>query len=172
MLLARRRNVRVGLGGAPTGCGDLLLGRGGERVRAHLDSHRDVTGTEDLDRQPGANRTGTDQIVDADRAALGEELAELVQVHDLVLHPERVLEAAQLRDSHVQRHLATLETLGRVLARAGALGATAGGLATLATLTPTHTDLGALGARRRAQVMNLQRHVSRPPRRSPDGRPC
>src|SRR5690606_41820074 len=53
----------------------------------------------------------------------------------LVLRAERVLEPAQLRQSHVQRHLPTLERLGHLVAGLRALGAAAGRLAALARLT-------------------------------------
>ena len=50
----------------------------------------------------------------------------------LVLDPERVVEALQLRDPHVQRHLAALEADRDRAAGLLALGAAAGGLAALA----------------------------------------
>ena len=53
---------------------------------------------------PLATRSSTRDV-----AALGEQLAEPVEVDDLVLDAERVLEALQLRQPHVHRHLAALE---------------------------------------------------------------
>ena len=50
----------------------------------------------------------------------------------LVLDPERVVEALELRDPHVQRHLAALEADRDGAAGLLALGAAAGGLAALA----------------------------------------
>src|SRR5688572_33473543 len=97
------------LGGAATGSSDLLLGGGGERVRAHLHSHGDVAGTEDLDRVAAANGALGDQVLHTDRATVGEELVEAVEVDHLELHLERVLEALELRQAHVKGHLATLE---------------------------------------------------------------
>ena len=119
---------------------------------------------------PTADRALLDQIGDADGATLGEQRRDLVQVHDLELDPERVLEAAQLGHPHVQGHLPALEVLADVVAGLGALGATTGGLA-LGALAATHAGLGGLGARSRTEVMNLQRHVTPPPRRRPDGTP-
>ena len=95
-----------------------------------------------------------------DGATLGEELVDAVEVDDLELHLERVLEALELRQPHVDRHLATLEGGRHLVAGLGALGAATGGLA-LGALTATHAGLGGLGAGRRAQVVQLQRHVSR-----------
>ena len=59
-------------------------------------------------------------------------LLEGVEVDALVLDPERVVEALELRQPHVQRHLAALEAGGDVAAGLLALGAAAGGLAALA----------------------------------------
>src|SRR4051812_30161987 len=104
---------------------------------------------------PAAHRTGLDQRGHIDAAAVGEQFPELGQVDDLVLRAEGVREPLQLRDPHVQRHLATLETPGHVLARLGALRATTGRLA-LGTLTTTDPCLRRLGAGSRAQVVDLE----------------
>ena len=106
---------------------------------------------------PLATRSST-----VDLAAVREQLGEPVQVDDLVLGAERVLEAPQLGQPHVQRHLAALEAGRHLVAGLGALGAATGGLA-LGALTATHAGLGGLGARRRAQVVDLEcviRHQS------------
>ena len=58
-----------------------------------------------------------------------------------------------------------------LVAGLGALGTATGRLA-LGALTTTHAGLGGLGARGRAQVVQLERHVSRPPRPSPGDGPC
>src|SRR5699024_8036539 len=87
---------------------------------------------------------------------LGVQGCELVQVDHLVLGAELVLEAAQLRQPHVQRRLTTLEPCGHLVARLGALGATTGGLA-LRGLTATHAGLRGARPGRRAQVVHLQR---------------
>ena len=95
-----------------------------------------------------------DEILNRDLAALGEELPELANVHDLVLNAEGVLEAAKLRQTHVDRHLATLEAGSNLVTGLGALGATASGL-TLRTLTATHAGLRGLGSGGRTQVVQL-----------------
>src|SRR3546814_7917930 len=92
-------------------------------------------------------------------ATLGEQLVDPVQVHDLELDLERVLEALELRQAHVQGHLATLEGNRNLVARLGALGTATGSLA-LGALTATNTGLGGLGTGGRTQVMQLERHVS------------
>src|SRR5690606_24568505 len=81
-----------------------------------------------------------------------------VQGHDLVLDLELVLEALELGQPHVDRHLPALERRRDGLARLGALGAAAGGLA-LGALAATHAGLLGLGPWRRAQVMDLDRHL-------------
>ena len=95
------------------------------------------------------------------------ELGQLVQVDDLELARNGVLEALELRETHVEGHLPALEALRNLVAGLGALGTTTGRLA-LGRLTTTHTGLGGLGARGGTQVVELQRvvirHVSRPPR--------
>ena len=102
-------------------------------------------------------------------AALGEELGETCHVDDLVADLERVLEALELRKPHVDRHLAALEVRGDVLTSARTLRTATCCLA-LGTLTAADTSLLRVGTRRGPQVMNLERHVSRPPRRSPGER--
>src|SRR5688572_3591010 len=66
-------------------CLDLLLGRAGERVSAHLDGHGQVALTEDLDGAAVADGATGDQVLDGHGATLGEELVDAVQVHDLEL---------------------------------------------------------------------------------------
>src|SRR5580765_6160720 len=85
-------------GGAAAGALDLGLGRARERVDGHVDLDADLAGAEHLDRLALADRTLGDQVRDGDGATLGEQLAELVQVHDLELDLERVLEALELRE--------------------------------------------------------------------------
>src|SRR3954469_271682 len=160
--------------GSSAGGLDLLLGRGGERLDRHVDLDGDVALAEDLDRLAVADRTLGHEPVDGDLATLGEQLPEPVEVHDLELDPERVLEALELGQPHVDRHLPTLEGRGHLVAGLGALGAAAGGLA-LGGLTATHAGLGGLGTRSRAQVVELESHLSSLPRPSRgDGRcgPC
>ena len=74
-------------------------------------------------------------------------LAEGVEVDGLVLDAERVVEALQLRDPLLERHLAALEAAGDGVAGVLALGAAAGGLAALAADAAADA-LGALVRRR------------------------
>src|SRR6476620_1321273 len=152
-------------GGAAAGCLDLLLRRSGERVGAHLHDAGQVTLTEDLDGQAVADGALGDEVLDGHGATLGEELVDAVEVDDLELHLEGVLEALQLGQTHVDRHLATLEGDRDLVTGLGALGTTTGRLA-LRALTATHTGLRGLGAGSRTQVVQLERHVTPPPRPS------
>src|SRR3954453_17943960 len=151
---ASRRSYRRG--GAAGGL-DLLLGRGREGLDTHLAGHRDLALAEDLDRLALADRALGHEVVDRHGAALGEQLAEAVEVHDLELDPEGVLEALQLRQPHVQRQLAALEVRRDLVAGLGALGTAAGGLA-LGTLTAADPGLRRLRAGSRTEVVQLQRH--------------
>src|SRR6478609_5841309 len=135
---------------------DLLLGAGGERVGRDIDGHRDLTAAEHLHELPVADRALGDQVLDAHVATLRVVRVEPLEVHDLVLGLERVLEAAKLREPHVQRGGTTLEALRHLVPGLGALGTTTGGLATAPALTTTHADLGGLRTRRGAQVVHLQ----------------
>src|SRR5690606_24967321 len=107
-----------------------------------------------------ANCALGDEVTHRDVTALGVQLRELLQVHNLVLDTERVLEAAQLRGAHVQRHLPTFEAHANGVACPGALGATACGL-TLRTLTTALTGLRGVGAGDRTQVVNLEHSRTR-----------
>src|SRR3954464_6684131 len=80
------------LGDRAAGRRDLLLRRGGERVRADLHRRRDGPVAENLHRLARADRAAGGQVGRGDRAAVGEQLADPVEVDDLVLHLERVLE--------------------------------------------------------------------------------
>src|SRR3954451_8890825 len=122
-------------------------------MRRHLHSHSDVTGAEDLDRQAWAHGAAAYQLFRAHLAALREELREPTRVDHLVLGAERVLEALQLRQPHVDRHLAALEPAGHRAARARALGAAARGLS-LRTLTTADAGLCAPRAGRGSQMVH------------------
>src|SRR5689334_21062210 len=122
---------------------DLLLGGTGERVSGHRHLGADLAGAEDLDRVAVADGAPGDQVLDGDVATVGVERAQAVQVDDLELDLERVLEALELGQPHVERHLPALEARGHLVAGLGALGATAGRLA-LGRLTATHAGLGGL----------------------------
>src|SRR6187401_1901317 len=88
------------LGGGPTRSGDLLLGGAGELVRRHLHGNGDLALAEHLHELVLANRTLGDELVDADGAALGEQLRDGHQVHDLVFGTEPVGEALELGQPH------------------------------------------------------------------------
>jgi len=109
---------------------------------------------QNLDELVLANRTLGDEVLHGHRAALGEQLGDAADVHGLELDPVGVAEAAQLGKTHVQRHLATLETRTDLVTSLGALGTATGGL-TLGRLTTTHTGLGLLGAGGGTQVVQL-----------------
>src|SRR6478736_3797792 len=134
---------------------DLLLGRTRDLVDRDGELHGDVAVAQNLDLLVLPNRTLGDQVADGDVSTLGVELRELLQVHDLVLDAERVLEPAQLRGAHVQRHLPTLETDANGVASLGALGSTTGGL-TLRALTTADASLGGVGSGDGTQVVHLQ----------------
>ena len=123
-------------------------------MRAHLHRDTDLPVAENLDRLVLAHGALGDQILDGHRSTLREELAQGRNVHDLVLHPERVLEATKLREPHVERHLATLEAVRHLVASLRALGSATSSLA-LAGLTTTNAGLGGLGAGGWPQVVQL-----------------
>ena len=79
-----------------------------------------------------------------------------VEVHDLVIGPERVEEPA-LRHPAVQRHLAAFEAplVLEAGARLRALRASAGRLAESRALTASHPLAGLLGALRRSEVAQI-----------------
>src|SRR5829696_313843 len=139
---------------------DLLLGGGRELVRLDLDLDGDLARAEHLHREAVTDGTLGDEVGDGHLTTLREEQLQAVQVHDLVLRAERVLESAQLRKTHVHRRRAALEALGNLVAGAGALGATTGGLA-LGALTTTDTGLGGLGSGGRTQVVDLEGGLAR-----------
>src|SRR6266540_6062575 len=127
-------------------------------VGAHLERDpAEIAGAEHLDRRTPADGTGLDHGVGIDGPTVREELRQPLHVHDLVLDPEAVLEALELRQPHVDRHLAALERRGHGVPGLGALGATARALA-LGAVTTTHAGLPGVRARGRTQVVNLDRH--------------
>src|SRR4051794_19730963 len=126
-------------------------------MRLDLQRDPDFTGAEDLDELPAAYGALRGQDVRVDLSTVREQAGQLVQVDHLVLGAERVLEALELGHPHVERHLAALERLGHLVARLGALGAAAGGLA-LGALAATDAGLRLVRARSRAQGMDLERH--------------
>src|SRR4051812_49234118 len=109
---------------------DGCLGRLRERVGLHLHGAGDGTAPEDLDERALVGEAELVQRLGRD----GVEAAGLehVEVERLVLDAERVVEALELRDPHVEGKLAALEAGGDGPAGVLALGATAGGLAALA----------------------------------------
>src|SRR5690606_40539528 len=103
-----------------------------------------------------ADSTLGDQRLDGDVATLGEQLTQPVQVDDLVGRLEqRVGEALQLRQTPLQRHLATLEAGVDRGAGVRALGAATGGLA-LRRLAAALTGLRLVGTGGRTQVVDLE----------------
>src|SRR5690606_3276271 len=134
---------------------DLGLRGGRDLVDLHVQGHGDVAIAEDLDQGILPHEALGHEDVRRDVAALGEDLRDLVQVHDLVLGAERVLEAAKLRCAHVQRHLATLEADAHGVASARSLRTATSRLA-LRALTATLAGLRGVGAGDRAQVVSLE----------------
>src|SRR5690606_33586241 len=137
-----------------------LLTRGrrqGVDLDRELDRH--LAGAEHLDELALADRTLRHEVLDRDRSTLRVELGQAVEVHDLVLGTERGLEAAQLGQAHVERHLATLERRRHLVARLRALRAATRRL-TLRRLTTTHTGLRGVRARGGTQVVHLEQTAS------------
>src|SRR5690606_11723701 len=149
-----------GLRDRAAGRQDLLLGGRRDAVHGDLELDVDLTVAEHLHGLALADRTLRDQVLDGDGATLGEQRGQLVQVHDLVLGTEGVLEPAELREAHVQRHLPTLEAGGNLVTSLRTLGSTTRRL-TLRGLTATHTGLRGLGTGGRTEVVDLQRLVLR-----------
>src|SRR6478609_8975729 len=149
-------DLRSVLRDASAGSHDRVLR--GRRVGVDRDGDldRELAGAEHLDGLALADRALRHEVGDRHVATVRVQRRELVQVDHLVLDAERVLEAAQLREAHVQRHLPTLEARRHLVAGLGALGATTGRLA-LGRLATTHAGLGGLGARGRTEVVHLQR---------------
>src|SRR5665811_1520475 len=143
-------------GGSATGGLDLVLGRRRELVGrdAHLDG--DLAGAQHLDELPITDSTLGHQVLDRHVAAIGEQHRDAVEVDDLVLGAEGVLEATELGQPHVHRHLPALEALRNLVTRLRTLGASTGGLAPLAALAATHAGLGGLSTGGRTKVVNLQ----------------
>src|SRR5690606_31599173 len=134
---------------------DLLSRRAAEGMRLELQVYSlQIPVDEDLDRTTLPDRAGTDQFLRPDRAAVGEQLRQPVEVHHLVLDLERVLEPLHLGQPPVDRGLTTLERRRDLLAGVGALGPATGGLP-LGALAAAHPGPGALAPRRRPQVMHL-----------------
>src|SRR5688572_9654892 len=143
-------------GGASACCSDLLRSAGGECVGGDIDLDGDVAGAKHLHGLVLANGALCNQVLHGDGATFREQLVEIVQVYNLELNPERVLEAAQLRQAHVQRQLAAGKASLDLVAGLRTLG-TATSCLTLGTFTTTNTGLGGLGTRGGTQVVNLQR---------------
>src|SRR6476620_5090498 len=143
-------------GGATACCSNLVSSAGRECVDGDVNLDVDVAGAQHLDGLVLANGTLFDQVLHGDSATFREQLVELVQVYNLVLNPERVLEAAQLRQAHVQRQLAAGKASLDLVAGLRTLGTATSGL-TLGTFTTTNPGLGGLGTRGGTQVVNLQR---------------
>src|SRR6266487_1361811 len=140
--------------------GDLGSCRSGEGVGAHLQGDADVPVAGHLHRGALAGQASADQAVRVDAAPLGEGGRQPLQVDHRPVDLVGVLEAAQLRQAPLQRHLATLETDRHGAAGLGALGAPAGGLALARALTTAlaHPLLGRAGSG--AEVVQLHSFTS------------
>src|SRR5439155_9211100 len=88
-----------------------------------------------------------------------EQFGQPLQVDHLVGDLEPVPEALELRQPHVDGHLPTLERRRDLLAGLRPLGTAPRRLALRALAAPD-PGLGGLGTRRRAQVVDLDRHYS------------
>src|SRR5659263_78402 len=134
---------------------DLLLRGIRPGVSLDVEPHGHVARAEHLHQVALAHGALLDEVGYLHAATLGEQLGELVEVDHLVLDAERVLEPAQLRQPHVQWHLAALEPSGNLVTGLRALCATPGGLA-LRALTASDTPLDGLRSRRGTQVVDLE----------------
>src|SRR3984885_5402165 len=170
------------LGDGPASSGDLLPRRGGELVRGYPQPLRGrVAGAEHLDQLPRPDRALRGQVVGGHVPAVRVKGGQAVHVDHLIggLEPQ-VGETLELGQPARHRHLAALEVGRHGRPRLAALGAAASGLA-LGTLAAADPGPRGMRARRRPQVVYLQPapgraaiavcHVSRPPRRRPDGAP-
>src|SRR5690606_32165509 len=115
-----------------------------EGVGLHGDGAGQLTTTEDLHEGTLVGQPLGVEGLRRDLVELGR--LDDVQVDGLVLDPERVVEALELRDAHVERHLAALEPGRDGAARPLALGAAAGGLAALARDAPADALLALVRA--------------------------
>src|SRR5260221_7160130 len=137
---------------------DLLPSCRRDTVRVDLELRRDVAVAEELDL-----RQWLDQALRRER--LGRDLPvhrvvlELRDVQRHELDPVPVLEATELGQAHVQRHLAAFEPgrQARTAARELALGALARGLALPATRPATDAAKALAGTLLGPQVMDLHR---------------
>src|SRR5690606_21390526 len=160
-----------GLRDRAAGRQDLLLGGRRDAVHGDLELDVDLTVAEHLHGLALADRTLRDQVLDGDGATLGEQRGQLVQVHDLVRGTEGVLEPAEHREAHVQRHLPTLEAGGNLVTSRRTLGSTTRRL-TLRGLTATPTGLRGLGTGGRTEELDLPRRVRRHDRSTARGLPA
>src|SRR5207248_2094485 len=116
---------------------DLLARRRADLVCAHRDGLGQLAVTEDLEPVSFVlDRASGDERLERHRLARAEPV-EIANVHDRVLDPERIREAA-LREASLDRHLPALEAEEVHVARARllSLAAAAGGLAGTARLAP------------------------------------
>src|SRR5699024_1509965 len=147
-----------GLRHAATGGFDLALGRRGHLVDGHGDGDREVPVPQHLDGLALADRTGGHELGHADLAALREKPLDVGHVDDLEHDLVPILEALELRQPHLERHLAALEAGRDVLPGLGALGTATGGLA-LGRLATTHAGLLGVRPGRGPQVVQRDAHV-------------
>src|SRR3954453_423980 len=135
---------------------DRLTGRAGERVGLDGEALRQLAAAEDLHQPALGHEAPGPQGRRVDLAA-GVEGLERFEVHDVVLHPERVVEALRLRRATVQRRLATLEPGLDPGTRAGVLTlrTAPGGLAALAADATGDALRRLARAGGRLQIMDL-----------------
>ncbi len=115
----------------------------------HLDG--DFAVAQNLHELVLTNGTLSNQCLDGDVATVGEQFLDAVQVNNLVLGAEGVLEAAQLRQAHVQRQLTAFEACTNLVTCLGTLGTATCGLTLGAFTAVTRVfALWAPGAGRRS----------------------
>src|SRR5438046_318983 len=128
-----------------------------------MGSHRERSGelapTEDLDQATLGNEPVGAQDTRVD-VGTDVEAFERVEVHDDVLHAERVPEALGLRRAAVQRRLAAFEAWRDGVARAGALHAASCRLPALARDPAPDPPARLLRTGRRLQIVDLHEETS------------
>src|SRR6478735_4755295 len=148
------------------GGGDGCLRGLRERVGLHGDGAGDLTPAQHLHEGTLVGEPLAVQHLGIDGVQAGG--LEHVEVQGLVLDPEGVVEATELRDPHGEGQLTALEADGDGATGGLALGATAGRLATLAADAPADALAALVRARSGLEIVDLHGVSSTPrrPRRS------